>query len=157
MDNQDQEHTSAHQADDDAERDVSNAPPETFKKWVKEYRKIDKEIRTAAPLLGQLRKRKKQLEEVIRPWMERNEVATVQLGETETLERMAKTYKTPVNANYIGQVLEQHYKDDTQAASIVALIYGSRPESEREILKIVSSEPKKRKVRKVEGGRVADA
>ena len=122
--------------------DVSNATEEDFKEWVREYRKIDKEIRDAGRLLTQMRKRRKELDTVILEWMQVNNVPSLKLGE-DTLGRFVKTKLHPVNANYIGSVLEDYFKDTDQASTVTSVIFGNRPQEEEEILKITPAKKRK--------------
>lgn len=136
---------------------MENVPQETFKRWVKEFRTIDKEIKEAQPTLAAMRKRKKALDESILQWMIAHGVARVQLREDEWLERNVKTSVKPINADVLGDVLGEYFEGDTeQVASLVNLIYDGRPEIEKEILKVAAPNngKKRSRVRPVEGEEV---
>lgn len=140
-------------SDEETRVDMATVSKDTFTRWVKDVRAVDKEIKESAPALGALRKRKKQLDEYIQEWMQHNDVARVHCGGDEYLERQVKEVKQPVNADLIGTVLEQYFHDEAQAAEVTSLVYSSRTVSEKEFLKVVS-ENKKRKPRPVDGEEV---
>lgn len=128
-----------------AEQNINDVTEDTFKRWVKEYRLLDEELKNAGKTIGAMRKRKKQLDESIKGWMQVNKYSRVHLRENEFLERHIKTSQKAVNADLISSTLEEYFSGDaTQAAEVTGLIYNGREETEAEILKIVSDQPKKR-------------
>lgn len=140
-----------HSSSDEQQQSMANVPQDTFKRWVREMRKIDAEIKEAAPLLSAMRKRKKQLDGSIHEYMKHNGIARVRFpgSEDEFIERQVKVYKKPVNAEHIGRVLEEYFNDEDKAAEVTGILYKQRPEEDREFLKIISA--KKRKARAVDG------
>lgn len=133
---------------DETSMDVAGAPQETFKRWVKEYRSLDKEIKAAGTALSAMRKRKKQLDEVILIWMQNNAVARVHLRDNDYLTRNLKTRLKPVNAHLITSVLAEYHSGDTETAEqLTTLIYDSREEEEKEILKVETEKPTAKRAR----------
>lgn len=130
-------------------QNAGSASEDTFKRWVKEYRALEAEIKAATPTITQMRKRKKQLDEVILAWMQTNGVERVLLRDNEFLTRNIKTSSGPVNADHIGHVLQDYFGgDEKQASDLTARIYNSRSETESEVLKVLAE--KKRKLRPVD-------
>lgn len=133
--------------------DNANAPAtvseDVFKKWVKEYKALDTELRDASKTLSAMRKRKKDLSEAILAWMQQEKVPRVWLRENEYLERFYVTRTKPLNAEVIGGVLSEYFGgDEAQASDLTSRMYESRGEEEVEVLK--ATVPKKRKMRPVD-------
>jgi hypothetical protein len=123
----------------------------TFKQWVKEYKNVSKEIQEAGKLLGVMRKRKKQLDTAIIGWMQTNNVARVHLRDDQYLERNIKTTQKGLNVELVTNILTELLADQDKAAEYASVIYSSRPEEEKEFLKVTADQPRKRpRVRPVE-------
>lgn len=120
------------------------ATEDTFKRWVREFRNLSAEIQEAAPTLAQMRKRKKELEEAMLTWMQNNGVERVHLKDDQYLTRNIKTSAKPLNADIIGSVLSEVFGNEEQAAEVTARIYEGRPETESEILKVMTEQKRKR-------------
>ena len=128
---------------------------EQFKKWVREFNAIDKEIKESSSTLGQMRKRRKELDAAILSWMQGNDVARVRLSDNKFLERNIKTCQKGLNSDIIAATLQEYFRDETQAAEVTSLIYNNRPVIETEILKTVSNQ-KKSTIRPVDGSSVGN-
>lgn len=126
-----------------------NVSEDVFKKWVKEYKAIDTELREASKTFSAMRKRKKELSDAIMGWMQQEKVPRVWLRENEYLERFLVTRTKPLNSTVIGDVLTEYFDGDAeQASEVTSRLYESRGEEEVEVLK--ATVPKKRKMRPVD-------
>ncbi len=127
------------------------APESEAKKWIKEFRALDTEIKEAGKLLGLMRKRRKALDQAVLAWMQAQGFVRVKLNETHFLERNIKSSQKAVNADRIVDVLSQEFENNNEkVASLVSSIYNDRPVEDVEILKVVKAGAKKR-VRPVDG------
>lgn len=136
---------------------IENASKQQFKRWVREYDDLDNEIKSAGKLLTQMRKRRSQLEDVVKTYMQHNHVARVNLGGDRYLERNIKITQKGVNAEVIGSVLQELMGDEEKAAEYTAAIYNGRPEDEKEVLKFATEQPAKRpRLRPVQEGSSVD-
>jgi len=144
-------------SDENTIANAADAPESTFKRWVKDYCTIDAEIKSAGAAMTAMRKRKKMLDDAILQWMQTNDVARVHLREDEFLERNIKSSAKPLNAEVIGEVLEEFFQGDGErAASLTALIYNGRHEEEKEVLKVATVSRKRQRLRPVDGVSVND-
>jgi molybdopterin converting factor small subunit len=132
------------QAQQQQDAATANTPEDVFKRWVKEYRILDKEIKESGATLSEMRKRKKQLNESILTWMQGNRVLNVHLRDDDYLARKIKTSQSPLNADIIGTVLQGFLGNEEQASEATALIYEGRPEVEQEVLVVENNSKKKR-------------
>lgn len=130
--------------DEDVPSADQNTSKQQFIRWVREFDTLESEMKAAGKLLGQMRKRKKQLEEAVKKYMQQNRVTRVNLNSERYLERNIKLTQKGVNAEVIGGVLQQLMNDEEKAAEYTAAIYNARPEEETEILKIATEQPQKR-------------
>ena len=128
---------------------VSNADESEFKEWVREYRKIDIEIRDATKLLGAMRKRRTQLDAAILKWMQEQKIPSIKIGE-DSLGRYVKTSIKGVNQDRVTSILQSELDNEDLANALVKKIYEDREEDESEVLKIAKAQKKRKTLRPVE-------
>jgi hypothetical protein len=129
---------------------AGNEPQETFKDWVKEFRSMDKEIKDAGTTLGEMRKHRKELNNLILSWMQANKVPRVKIDD-QVFERNIKSVQKAVTLDVIGDYCSEYFGgDEAQAAEFTAGLYASRTTEEKEVLTVVAASKKRPRLRPVD-------
>ena len=106
-----------------------------FREQVKRYIQLHDEIAEGQKMLGQLRKRRLELEAGILAYMKDNEIDQCNLADGKLLRRVSKTVQSLKRDYIVDELAKVFGGDGRRAEEIVGVLFSNRGVSEREVLK----------------------
>ena len=112
-----------------------------LKMATKEYLELDNQIKTLQKAIKERKKKKDQLSQLILGAMKNNEIQQMNLNQ-EKLVYCVSQYKTPMNKDYLNNVLNNYFSNEKQAQSVLTHIIENRGRVEKVRLKRVTDKNK---------------
>tara|TARA_B110000114_G_C14999894_1_gene360252 strand:+ start:260 stop:667 length:408 start_codon:yes stop_codon:yes gene_type:complete len=113
-----------------------------LKESVKEYLNIDNEINTLQVAVKERKKKKEELSAFILGAMKSNEIQQMNIN-NEKLVYSVSSCKTPLNKNYLNNVLTNYFNNNDKALDVINHILTNRKKVEKVKLKRVAEKKKK--------------
>ena len=113
-----------------------------LKESVKDYLTIDNEIATLQTAIKERKAKKEELSTFILEAMKTNEIEQMNIN-NEKLVYSVSQCKSPLNKNYLNNVLTDYFNNNDKALDVINHILTNRTQVERVKLKRVSEKKKK--------------
>lgn len=115
---------------------MENEFKQKLKMATKEYLELDNQIITLQKAIRERKKKKEKLSSLILGAMKNNEIQQMNLNQ-DKLVYCVSQHKTPMNKDYLNNVLNTYFKNEQKASDVLTHIFENRGRVEKVRLKRV--------------------